>query len=217
VDGDVPFVDQIGWLKRSSAAAIEAEANWTEWQRPERLPFLGGAASEFLLHPDVPLHRPGIVDWDAVLSSKGDSVLLGYIVGGIVAEWENPFAYNLTEDTEAGSGIWTVWWQRGEERPSRLREETDGAGWEWVWLAKGPRKRTLELEVVVADSSHFRYHLVNGLGERVQWGGWDTLAPGTHWLEISLLMRQREDWRLDLTEGDGIIRSQWVPWRRRRR
>ena len=108
-------------------------------------------------------------------------------------------------------------WRRGVERPSRLREENEGAGWEWVWLEKRPWKRTLELEVMSADSVHFRYHLVNGRGERVQWGGWDTLAPGTHWLEISLLMRQREDWRLDLTDGDGIIRSQWVPWRRKRR
>lgn len=208
LDTDVPFNGHLGWMQRKVGGEAGA---WREYLRSERTPFLGGAAAEFLLHPDVPTHAPGIVEWDAVRDGEADAVLLGYVVGGIQSAWGNPFAYNMTEDTEASGGIWEVWWQRdgGVNEAEHIKSSAPPGTWRWEW--EDERRTKLYLYLTLEEPSTFRYHLTDAGGNRFQWGTWEPLEAGEHWLEIDVESGPPGDWNLTGVLGDDHFNTLCIP------
>ncbi|MCB0532516.1 MAG: T9SS type A sorting domain-containing protein [Saprospiraceae bacterium] len=100
-DANVPFVNTIARVTRDAKGELE------EVKLPVEMPGLTGAGAEFILHPNVPVYANGVVKLDEL---DGDSVLLGYIFGGIRSPQANIFFTNIPSTAEAV--VYAVWLQR---------------------------------------------------------------------------------------------------------
>lgn len=98
-DTDVPFVKTVSLVTR------DASGQMTEVQVGE-MPALLGSSAEFLLRADVPLYNEGVVDLSQV---EDDTLLLGYIAGGIESSQPNIFWINDGNQSEASSRIFRVY------------------------------------------------------------------------------------------------------------
>ncbi len=101
-DNNVPFVNTIARITRDANGDLE------EVKLPVEMPGLTGAGAEFILHPDVPVYANGVVKLDEL---AGDSVLLGYVFGGIRSPQANIFFTNIPSTAEAV--VYAVWLHRG--------------------------------------------------------------------------------------------------------
>lgn len=102
-DPEVPFVKTISLVTR------DGNGGMTELQIGE-MPALLGSSAEFLMHPDVPRTLPEIVDLGNVAS---DSLLVGYIVGGIESTLPNIFWINDGTQSTASSRVFKVYMVKG--------------------------------------------------------------------------------------------------------
>ncbi|MCB9298245.1 MAG: T9SS type A sorting domain-containing protein [Lewinellaceae bacterium] len=99
-DDDVPFVSTIGRVTRSADGAM-AE------QKIGELPSLLGASSEFILHPDIPQYAAGII---ALNELPADTILIGYLVGGIASTQPNIFFINDGTQSWAQTTLFEVYY-----------------------------------------------------------------------------------------------------------
>ncbi len=106
-DTDVPFVRTIARVSRG------ADGQTAEYQLPISMPQLLGAGAEFIPANGVMMAGPGILDLDAMLPrSQADSVLIGYIFGGIHSPRPNVFWVEDGTLSKADSRIFRVWLKR---------------------------------------------------------------------------------------------------------
>lgn len=98
-DDNVPFVKTISRLTR------DANGNLQEYQLPIEMPALKGASAEFIPNMDIAQYGSGIIKMNAFST---DTVLLGYIYGGIYSSAINPFTNNQTANTNADNTIYAV-------------------------------------------------------------------------------------------------------------
>ena len=99
-DDNVPFVRTIAQVTRSS------DGSMAEYKLDAEMPDLLGASAEFIALDDLPTLENGVIDLDAL---EGDSILLGYIYGGIRSTDRNIFWINNGTQSEANSEILAVY------------------------------------------------------------------------------------------------------------
>lgn len=104
-DNNVPFVKTISRVSRDPNGMLE------EVRLPLEMPAYLGASAEFLLNEDLPMAGSDIVDLAEIAA---DSLLLGYVVGGIQSDVANAFAFNNTEATAASSSVFKVFLKKTE-------------------------------------------------------------------------------------------------------
>lgn len=103
-DDNVPFVNTISGLTRN------ADSSMVEFVLPSTMPGLKGSSAEFLPNYEIPKYENGVVKLNA---STGDSILLGYIFGGISSTTLNPFTNNRTaSDTRADATLYEIYLKR---------------------------------------------------------------------------------------------------------
>lgn len=103
-DTDVPFVRTIARVTR------DAMGRTAEYALPLEMPMFIGAAAELLPAPELPLLTHGIVDLDSLTSGhSGDSILLGFLVGGIHSDAGNIFWTSEGEQSRASATVYRVW------------------------------------------------------------------------------------------------------------
>lgn len=100
-DINVPFVNTIARVTRYADGSLE------EVKLPAEMPELLGSSAEFFRHPDVPAYPNGVIRMDEVYV---DSVLIGYIFGGIRSTQANIFFTNIP--SEAIPTVYRVWLTR---------------------------------------------------------------------------------------------------------
>lgn len=98
-DDNVPFVKSIAVVTRSGDGMME------EHLLTEQMPDLLGSGAEFIPLDATPAFPNGVIDLDAL---EGDSLLLGYIFGGIKSTERNIFWINDGTQSEATSGLFKV-------------------------------------------------------------------------------------------------------------
>lgn len=99
-DDDVPFVKTIARVTRT------ADGSMAEYALPVEMPGLLGSGSEFIPAPGIPSYGNGVIK----LNDLGaDSVLVGYIVGGIHSSAPNIFWVNDGTQSEAYSTVFKVY------------------------------------------------------------------------------------------------------------
>jgi hypothetical protein len=114
-DNDIPFVRTISRVTRTPEG-------WSrEYRLPTEMPDWLGAASEFILHPDVPSIKNHIIDLQRI---KGDSILLGYIFGGIRSTAPNIFWINDNNESSASSSIFPVYLIRDAGAESLMNDQS---------------------------------------------------------------------------------------------
>lgn len=98
-DDDVPFVQTIAVVKRDS------KGNMSENVLPIEMPSLLGASAEFI-PADIDRYSNEVIKYD---EAKGDSVLMGYIYGGIESSGRNIFFSNTGSQSVATTKVFKVW------------------------------------------------------------------------------------------------------------
>lgn len=99
-DDDVPFVKTISRVSRFRDSTLH------EYALPVEMPALDGASSEFIYNEKLPQYPSGVIKLSEI---KDDSIMIGYIFGGINSTELNPFSSNNTNETSASSVIYQVW------------------------------------------------------------------------------------------------------------
>jgi hypothetical protein len=97
-DPDVPFVTTISQVVRDETG------NMSETKIGD-MPALLGASASFIPASNIPLYENDIVDLNAM---SGDSILLGYVFGGIESSAPNIFFINNGEESIASSNLYKV-------------------------------------------------------------------------------------------------------------
>lgn len=105
-DDDVPFVKTIARVTR------DANGDMAEYKLPIEMPSLLGAGSEFILNESIQHYENGVVKLDDIL---GDSILVGYIYGGISSSSPNIFWVNDGTQSNANSQIFKVYLIRNRD------------------------------------------------------------------------------------------------------
>jgi hypothetical protein len=118
-DNDVPFTPAISYILR------ESNGKMTEYKMPIQLPGYLGAASEFIPSHDLPLLSNEIIDLSRL---KGDSILLGYLYGGIKSSAANIFWINTGVESTASQMIYPIYLikSNGQEGIIENKQSTNG-------------------------------------------------------------------------------------------
>lgn len=172
-DDNVPFVTTIGRVRRM------ADGSWIEDKLGD-LPARLGAGAEFLPHPDLATEST-ILRLDQLAA---DSVLLGWIVGGIESSADNVFWSNTGAQSWASAQVLEVWLDRSGPgtsirvpQPEEIRQ---------FLVTPNPAEDRLRLEINVASGGAGQLWLQNAQGQIV----WDqrigTLRPGAVTRELPL-------------------------------
>ncbi|HAY33640.1 MAG TPA: hypothetical protein PK536_02150 [Ignavibacteria bacterium] len=98
-DLNVPYVKTISRLSRY------ADGTLREFVLPVEMPMLAGANGEFIPLNNIPSYSNGILNLNKI---RGDSVIIGFIYGGIISTELNPFSRNNLNSTYAGNLIFEV-------------------------------------------------------------------------------------------------------------
>lgn len=98
-DDLVPFVKTISLLTQNS------KGNYSEYKLNQNMPALLGSSAEFFFNPEIPQVKHEIIDLQKL---SGDTVLLGYVFGGIESNTQNPFSNNTISQTRANPTLYKV-------------------------------------------------------------------------------------------------------------
>ena len=95
-NNNVPFVKSIAKVVHSSDGSV------SEFLLPIHMPGYLGAGSEFLPVYNIPIYQNGVIKKNLLV---GDSVLIGYIYGGINSSAKNIF-WNNEGDLSSAANLW---------------------------------------------------------------------------------------------------------------
>ncbi|MBL0174809.1 MAG: T9SS C-terminal target domain-containing protein [Ignavibacteria bacterium] len=98
-DYNVPFVKTIARVTRDRGGTM------AEYKLPAEMPDLLGAGAEFIPAPGVSRYPNGVLDLDSMAT---DTVLAGYVVGGIASSAANVFWINTGEESIASGRVFRV-------------------------------------------------------------------------------------------------------------
>jgi hypothetical protein len=99
-DNNVPFVKTIARVTRN------ANGEMKEYKLPVEMPSFLGASSEFIPAESVPLYNTDILNLDAM---QDDSILIGYVFGGISSSAANIFFINTGLESVASNQLYKVY------------------------------------------------------------------------------------------------------------
>ena len=103
-DDNVPFVKTIARVTR------DGDGNMTEHKLPVEMPAFLGAGSEFIRADNLPEYANEVIKLDEI---KADSILIGYIFGGIRSSEPEIFWSNNGTQSAANSEIYKVFLLKG--------------------------------------------------------------------------------------------------------
>lgn len=156
-DDEVPFVNTISRVTRDS------NGNLQEFQMPVDMPGLKGAGSEFIPNLDAPYSSKKVLNINDVTE---DSVLIGYIFGGIETQLRNPFSNNQTNQTSADASIFEVWLT---VNPLSINEfEIDGKNPYQIEVFPNPFKNDFIVKFKMESSAKISYFITNNFGQIIQ-------------------------------------------------
>jgi hypothetical protein len=114
-DDNVPFVKTIGMVCRTSSGEM------AEYKLQTEMPGLLGAGSEFIPLHTIPQYENGVINFDLL---EGDTVLVGYVIGGISSTAANVFFENGDNLSDASSTIYKVYLVRGHSAGTATQNQS---------------------------------------------------------------------------------------------
>lgn len=157
-DNNVPFVRTISRFSRF------ADGSYQEYVLPIEMPGLKGAGSEFIPNYSAPYLNGEILVMNEL---EGDTILVGYIYGGILSNSLNPFSNNQTNTTSADASIYMVKLVRSEE-PAHVPVASLNPYAMRVY--PNPSEKDITIEVDMTNAKNARYLLTTVTGAVVQEG-----------------------------------------------
>ena len=157
-DDDVPFVKTIARVTR------DAEGVMAEYKLPVEMPGLLGAGSEFIPVEGLPQYNNGVLSLD---DFPMDTVLVGYIYGGISSTEANIFFINDGSQSSANSQIFKVFLIKdGSVGTDELNEQSTGSL--QLQLFPNPTKDTIILKFKLKKSTDVKLNIFDLNGRLIE-------------------------------------------------
>jgi hypothetical protein len=118
-DNDVPFTPAVTYVHR------EANGKMTEYKMPIKLPGYLGAASEFIPAENIPQMTNEIIDLSQL---QNDSILLGYLYGGIKSSAANIFWINTGVESTASQMIYPIYLIKSKDEIGLIENKQSSNG-----------------------------------------------------------------------------------------
>ncbi len=166
-DDNAPFVKTISRLTRNAGGAFE------EYVLPNEMPQFHGTSAEFLTNPLLPRTLNDIIKIEQVTE---DSILLGYIVGGIHSASINPFSGNQTSTNTSASST--------HYRVKLIRNNTTGTDKTLlpksvdVQVYPNPSNGVFQVAFDVPAACRVVYYITGFEGALIQSGSWSYKDSG---------------------------------------
>jgi len=117
-DNNVPFVKTIARVTRDASGAMK------EFKLPVEMPGWTGAGAEFIAEETLPVYSNGVIKFNHL---AGDSIVMGYIYGGIRSSAKNIFWDNTGVESNAASMIYRVVLKKNPSKPDVLNLQSNDA------------------------------------------------------------------------------------------
>ena len=154
-DPNVPFVKTISRLSQAP------DGSYHEYVLNQEMPALLGASAEFIPKEDLPFYNQEIIDLNALAP---DSVLIGYLVGGIKSTALNPFTQNNTAQTSANAIFYEVWLKQSAAGSIEVPEQNASIH---VTIFPNPASAQLNLDFNLTQKANVELFILDQQGKLV--------------------------------------------------
>lgn len=165
-DDNVPFVKTVSMVKR------DASGNMTEYRLPIEMPGYLGASAEFIPVNNLPMYANEVAKLHAL---NADTVLAGYIVGGINSSAANIFFINDGTQSFAETTIYKVWLARPATNTTGVIEVKDPNNWKFD-VSPNPAQHRIRIQgTEQAANRIFEISITDTQGRKIKqlyWGKW---------------------------------------------
>jgi hypothetical protein len=174
-DDLVPFVKTISMVTRFENDSL------AELLLPIEMPALKGASAEFIPNNLLPHFNNGVIK---ISQTEGDSVLLGYIYGGINSNTLNPFAANQTNQTSADANVYEIIMvRRNEEEPLKIQALPGNSSFDFSFYPN-PNAGIINIEFQLPYKAQCDYFITSLEGKIIQEGSFNKTARGRNKKQI---------------------------------
>ena len=153
----VPFVKTISYVKR------DANGNLSEHRFAEEMPGFLGAGSEFIPSDALASYHNEVLKLN---SNNSDSIMVGYVVGGINSSQRNIFWINTGTQSTANNTVYEVWLTK-TKNTSTLKIDDNN-----VWNIKvypNPAQKHITISMPESNKNkHIKVSLSNLSGELIK-------------------------------------------------
>jgi hypothetical protein len=169
-DNNVPFVKSIAKVVQ------DANGNWTEHLLPIQLPDYLGAGSEFIPAPGLNIFENGVIqhmpEWDSQ-----DSILLGYLYGGIRSSAKNIFWDNEGNLSIAAPTVFQVFFH--PQAAQSVVNPQSFNGWQ-MQVYPNPFNQTIYLQLELNTMTDVKIEWRDLSGKLIETNAFASQAPGKH-------------------------------------
>ncbi|MCC6817971.1 MAG: T9SS type A sorting domain-containing protein [Bacteroidia bacterium] len=156
-DDNVPFVKTIARITRL------ADGSMAEYKLPVEMPAFLGASAEFIRNENLEWYPNGVLKLDSI---QQDSVLIGYIFGGIASSAKNIFFVNSGSQSQASSQIFKVYLFKNTESGLHQINKHSNDLYQ-ISVYPNPNNGEFELHFTLNQLEPVEISLFNYLGELV--------------------------------------------------
>lgn len=190
-DNQVPFVKTISMVTRFENDSL------AEYLLPIEMTALKGSSAEFIPNMNLSKFNNGVIK---ISEASADTVLLGYIYGGITSNTLNPFSANQTNQTAADAGLFEVFLikEKEDEEPTFIQAIPGNFSFD-VRIFPNPNSGIINLDFNLPYKGNCDYFLTDSSGKIVQEGNIVKTNKGRNKKQISVYSQNRKNEVLILT------------------
>lgn len=174
-DNNVPFVKTIARVTRDASGVMK------EYKLPVEMPGLTGAGAEFIAEETLPVYSNGVIKLNHL---TGDSVVMGYIYGGIRSSAKNIFWDNTGVESNAASMIYRVVLKRNQSKPDVLNPQSNGALQMTVY--PDPEQNVLRIQYTIATITDVHISINDAKGVVIENRSLPQQQKGAHSFRCSI-------------------------------
>jgi hypothetical protein len=174
-DNNVPFVRTVAKVEQAANGA------WTEHLLPFQLPDYLGAGSEFIPAEGIATFSNGVIEYLPEWNNQ-DSVLLGYLYGGIRSSAKNIFWTNDGDLSSAAPTVFKVYYH--PEHAQSVINQQSFNGWQ-MQVYPNPFNESIYLSIELDNSSDVIVEWRDAEGKLLETNAFNAQDAGKHEYVIS--------------------------------
>lgn len=177
-DNQVPFVSTISRLSRN------AQGQYQEYRMEGEMPALLGASAEFMpVYTNQPHHH-----LLQLPDHANDTLLLGYLIGGIYSPQLNPFSNNQTQLTSAHNSLYRVRLVPGQGTGTAVGQQNPY----FVRIGPNPFKKAITIAFELEKIVSINYLLHDSSGRLLERGHFTDLSTGLNEVVLKPTLGENE-------------------------
>lgn len=181
-DNDVPFVKTIACVSRDANGWMQ------EFKLPVSMPNYLGAASEFILNPELELYSNEVVKLNEF---QNDTTLLGYIYGGIQSSAANIFWINTGVESRASQMVYPVYLIKNQHAITNINSHSTNAF--QLQIYPNPPEDEVSFSFTMPISGNADIVIENLMGEDAYTRTFKNIPPGEYTRTVNFKKLNRGD------------------------